>query len=106
LERLQLPGGGFASGLDADSVDDDGHRTEGAYYLERADEVPEPFAPLGPVDAAAPGRSFAVGFPSIADWVHGEPAEGTGEGTSDGDTSPSDGTSDGVGSSGADLDGT
>lgn len=71
LERLELPGGGFASGLDADSVDDDGNRTEGAYYLEAGSFVPEPFVALGPVDAAAPGRPFAVGFPAIADWVHG-----------------------------------
>ncbi|SLM88609.1 thioredoxin domain-containing protein [Brevibacterium yomogidense] len=72
LERLELPGGGFASGLDADSVDDDGRRTEGAYYLEAGSSVPEPFVALGPVDAAAPGRPFAVGLPAVAEWVHGE----------------------------------
>src|SRR5699024_3956196 len=72
LERMQLPDGGFASGLDADSVDDAGERTEGAYYLETADGVPAPFQPLGPVEAAHPDRPFAVGLRARADWVHGE----------------------------------
>ena len=72
LERMQLPDGGFASGLDADSVDDAGERTEGAYYLETADGVPAPFQPLGPVEAAHPDRPFAVGFPTVAEWAHGE----------------------------------
>jgi uncharacterized protein YyaL (SSP411 family) len=72
LERMQLPDGGFASGLDADSVDDAGERTEGAYYLETANGVPAPFQPLGPVEAAHPDRPFAVGFPTVAEWVHGE----------------------------------
>ena len=81
LERLELPGGGFASGLDADSSDDDGNRTEGAYYLEAGSSVPEPFVALGPVDAAAPGRPFAVGFPAIADWVHCGEEEPGGDGS-------------------------
>ena len=76
LERMQLPDGGFASGLDADSVDDAGERTEGAYYLETADGVPAPFQPLGPVEAAHPDRPFAVGLPALADWVHGEGESG------------------------------
>lgn len=93
VERLELPGGGFASGLDADSVDDDGNRTEGAYYLETGSSVPEPFAALGPVDAAAPGRPFAVGFPAIADWVHGAADESAATDTaaddsSDGESAP------------------
>ncbi|SMY11574.1 thioredoxin domain-containing protein [Brevibacterium jeotgali] len=83
LDRLELPGGGFASGLDADSADDDGNRTEGAYYLEAGGAVPEPFVALGPVDAAAPGRPFAVGFPAIADWVHGGEEPGSGGSAAD-----------------------
>ena len=74
LERLQLPGGGFASGLDADSLDDAGQHTEGAYCLEGPGGVPAPFQPLGPVHAAHPDRPFAVGFPEIAEWVTGEDA--------------------------------
>lgn len=76
LERMQLPDGGFASGLDADSVDDAGERTEGAYYLETANGVPAPFQPLGPVEAAHPDRPFAVGFPAVAEWAHGEGESG------------------------------
>ncbi|GAA4511596.1 thioredoxin domain-containing protein [Brevibacterium yomogidense] len=106
LERLQLPNGGFASGLDADSVDDDAHRTEGAYYLERADEVPGPFTPLGPVDAAAPGRPFAIGFPAITDWVHGESAGDTGEGAPESGATPRHVTPDGTGPSGTEPSGT
>src|SRR5690625_612322 len=75
VARLVRPAGAFASGLDADSVDDAGNRTEGAYYLEAGSSVPEPFAALGPVDAAAADRPFAVGFPAIAEWVHGAEAE-------------------------------
>jgi uncharacterized protein YyaL (SSP411 family) len=74
LEQLQLRGGGFASGLDADSLDDAGQHTEGAYCLEGPGGVPAPFQPLGPVHAAHPDRPFAVGFPDIAEWVTGEDA--------------------------------
>ncbi|KAK9822685.1 hypothetical protein WJX81_000506 [Elliptochloris bilobata] len=41
LRDLAAPGGGFYSAEDADSVNPEGKKTEGAFYLWRADEVAE-----------------------------------------------------------------
>jgi uncharacterized protein YyaL (SSP411 family) len=50
LEEMQMPEGGFASALDADSIDSDGHLEEGAYYAWDIDELREV------VESAAPGH--------------------------------------------------
>jgi uncharacterized protein YyaL (SSP411 family) len=50
LDEMQMPEGGFASALDADSLDPDGHLEEGAYYAWDIDELREI------VESAAPGH--------------------------------------------------
>jgi uncharacterized protein YyaL (SSP411 family) len=50
LDEMQMPEGGFASALDADSIDPDGHLEEGAYYAWDIDELREI------VESAAPGH--------------------------------------------------
>ncbi len=50
LDEMQCPEGGFASALDADSIDPDGHLEEGAYYAWDIDELREI------VESAAPGH--------------------------------------------------
>ena len=50
LSEMQCPEGGFASALDADSLDEDGHLEEGAYYAWEIDELREI------VESAAPGH--------------------------------------------------
>jgi uncharacterized protein YyaL (SSP411 family) len=50
LDEMQCPEGGFASALDADSIDPDGHLEEGAYYAWDIDELREV------VESAAPGH--------------------------------------------------
>ena len=49
LRDLQAPGGAFFSAEDADSLDADGHREEGAFYVWSRDDLE---AALGPDDAA------------------------------------------------------
>lgn len=77
LRRMELPGGGFASGLDADSLDAAGERSEGAHYLEKEGTVPSPFLAVGPVEAAHPERQWAVAFPAVAEWAVGEHGDST-----------------------------
>ncbi|MFT4050097.1 MAG: thioredoxin domain-containing protein [Solirubrobacterales bacterium] len=48
LEDLLGDGGGFASALDADSIDPDGHLEEGAYYAWEIDELREVFESVAP----------------------------------------------------------
>lgn len=50
LGEMQCPEGGFASALDADSVDEHGHLEEGAYYAWEIDELREI------IESAAPGH--------------------------------------------------
>jgi hypothetical protein len=50
LDEMQCPEGGFASALDADSIDEHGHLEEGAYYAWEIDELREI------VESAAPGH--------------------------------------------------
>ena len=50
LSEMQCSEGGFASALDADSLDEDGHLEEGAYYAWEIDELREI------VESAAPGH--------------------------------------------------
>lgn len=52
LRELRLPGGGFASAQDADSLDAEGNSVEGAYYTWTPDEIR---AALADVDAQAAG---------------------------------------------------
>lgn len=57
LSELRTPEGGFASSLDADSPDAEGHPREGAYYVWTPGELA---AALGPDDAAWAGGLLGV----------------------------------------------
>ncbi|MGK2878650.1 MAG: thioredoxin domain-containing protein [Solirubrobacterales bacterium] len=50
IEEMQCAEGGFASALDADSLDPEGHLEEGAYYAWEIDELREI------IESAAPGH--------------------------------------------------
>ena len=52
IKRLQVPGGAFASSLDADTLID-GHRVEGATYLWTGEQIQSVLAAAGFADAAA-----------------------------------------------------
>ncbi|MGA4540091.1 thioredoxin domain-containing protein [Uniformispora flossi] len=57
LRELRTPEGGFASALDADSPDADGHSVEGAFYVWTPDQLTDV---LGPVDGAWAAGLFGV----------------------------------------------
>ena len=57
LAEMRTPEGAFASSLDADSVDPDGHLHEGAYYVWTPEQL---VAALGPEDGAWAAEVFRV----------------------------------------------
>ncbi|GAA4284316.1 thioredoxin domain-containing protein [Brevibacterium daeguense] len=68
LDSLRTPEGAFASGLDADSVDEQGEHSEGAYYtlpLTRGSELVH-FAPAGNVEDSGRG---VLTRPDIHSWL-------------------------------------
>src|SRR4051794_16691542 len=57
LREMRTEQGGFAASLDADSLDDDGHSREGAYYVWTPDQL---VAELGESDGLFAAEAFGV----------------------------------------------
>lgn len=84
LRDMRLDSGGFATALDADSLDAHGKPAEGAYYLEDH-EVELTGSPYAPVLSEELG--FVLHAPGIEQWAEGADS-GVGENTDDGQPEP------------------
>lgn len=84
LRDMRLDSGGFATALDADSLDAHGKPAEGAYYLENH-EVELTGSPYAPVLSEELG--FVLHAPGIEQWAEGADS-GVGESTDDSQQEP------------------
>lgn len=84
LRDMRLDSGGFATALDADSLDAHGKPAEGAYYLENH-EVDLTGSPYAPVLSEELG--FVFHAPGIEQWAEGADS-GVGETTDDSQPEP------------------